>query len=190
MRNSLFALIAGAVALAGFASPGTSAEKHDATAPTEKLVFGNMVFVESRFPYAETVKRLKAAIQAQGMKVAFVDDQQATLRRAGVKSPGVIVIEFANTKYTKQIFEIDHAAHMELPLRIGVAEGSEHDPHSKATHILYGKPSLLFARYHGLETVAKELDRILEAIVAAVAAKGKTEGHDGEKPGRASKPSH
>lgn len=192
MRNARFVVIAGAVALAGFASPGTAGEKQEAAALTEKVVFENMVFVESRFPYAETVKRLKAAIQARGMKVVFVDDQQATLRRAGVKSPGVVVIEFADTKYTKQIFEIEHAAHMELPLRIGVAEGSEHDPHSKATHILYGKPSLLFARYQGLETVAKELDRVLEAIVATVAAKGEStkEDHNGGKPEGTGKPRH
>jgi len=192
MRSALSALIAGALALGSFASPGTAGEKQDATPAGEKVVFGSMVFVESRFPYAETVKRLKAAIRAQGMKVVFVDDQQATLRRAGVKSPGVIVIEFADTKYTKQIFEIEHAAHMELPLRIGVAEGSEHDPHSKATHILYGKPSLLFARYQGLETIAKELDRVLEAIVATVAARGEStrEGHDGKRPEGTSKPGH
>ena len=111
------------------------------------------------------------------------------MRKIAVKSPGAAVVEFFNTKYTKQIFEIDHAAHMAIPLRIGVMEGSEHDPHSKATHVMYDKPSVLFSRYEGLEAVAKELDGVLEAIVAAVAGKGKTEGHDGEKPGRASKPS-
>jgi hypothetical protein len=67
MRNALSALIAGALALGSFASPGTAGEEQDAASAGEKVVFGSMVFVESRFPYAETVKRLRAAIQARGM---------------------------------------------------------------------------------------------------------------------------
>jgi uncharacterized protein (DUF302 family)/copper chaperone CopZ len=145
-----------------------------------------MVIVDSRFPYAETVKRLKAAIQAKGMRVMFVDDQQATLRKAGVKSPGAVVIEFFNTEYTKRVFEIDHAAHMAIPLRVGVMEGGEHDPHSKTTHVMYDRPSAIFARYQGLGTLASELDRVLEAIVASVAAEGgmQMDGHAGRpRPG-------
>jgi len=162
------------IALLGLPRLGTAGEKQSGMAGMEE-----MVFVESRFSYPETVKRIKAAIQAQGMKVMFVDDQQATLRRLGVKGPGAMVIEFFNAKYTKQIFEIDHAAHMVIPLRIGVMEGSEHDPHSTATHVMYDKPSTLFARYQGLDAVAKELDGVLEKIVAGVAAQSgmKMKGH-------------
>jgi uncharacterized protein (DUF302 family) len=182
------AMILGVLALGGFAGPGMAGEEHP-----EIAVTGERVFVESRFSYPETMKRLKAAIRAQGMQVMFVDDQQATLRRAGVKSPGAAIIGFFNTTFTKRIFEIDHAAHMEIPLRIGVMEGSEHDPHSKATHVMYDKPSALFARYHGLHGMGQELDRILEAIVAAVAAKGgmKIEAHGPEgAPEQMGKPGH
>jgi uncharacterized protein (DUF302 family) len=87
-----------------------------------------MVFVDSGFPYAETLKRLKTVIRTQGTKVMFVDDQQATLRKVGVKSPGAVVIEFFNAEYTKRIFETDHAAHMATPLRIGFTEGGEAIP--------------------------------------------------------------
>lgn len=188
MRKGLFAWMAAIAALSGFAASAALGEKHQGMAHTEE-----MVFADSRFSYAETVKRLKAAIRAQGMQVRFVDDQQATLRKAGVKSVGAIVIEFFNTEYTRRIFEIDHAAHMAIPLRIGVMEGSEHDPHSKATHVMYDKPSALFARYQGLEAVAKELDGVFEKIVTAVAAEGgmKMEGHRPEhKAGETGKPSH
>lgn len=131
---------------------------------------GAMVFADSRYPFPETVERLKAAIRARGMEVVFVEDQQATLRKLGVKSPGAVVIEFFSADYTRRIFEIDHAAHMEIPLRIGAMEGSEHDPHSKATHVMYYRPSSVFAAYKGMESVAADLDRILEAIVATVMA--------------------
>lgn len=74
----MLALIGGALALGGH--PGAAA----ATEPKGGMAgMQEMVFVDSRFPYAETVKRLKAAIQAQGMRVVFVDDQQATLARRG-----------------------------------------------------------------------------------------------------------
>jgi len=122
----------------------------------------------------------------------FVDDQQATPRKVGVKSPGAVVIEFFNTEYTKRIFETDHAAHMAIPLRIGVMEGGKHDPHSKATHVMYDKPSVLFARYPMLDGVARELDRVLEAVVGAVATAGAMPmgGHGREdKPGPMGKPS-
>lgn len=177
MGRWLFPVLGGILALGGFAGYSASGEKHGAMAHGDE-----MVFVDSRFSYSETVKRLKTAVRAAGMEVRFVDDQQATLRKAGVKVPGAVVIEFFNTEYTKRIFEMDHAAHMVIPLRIGVMEGSEHDPHSKATHVMYDKPSALFARYHGLEGVAKELDGVLEKIVAAVAAEGgmKMGGHGGE----------
>ena len=188
LRRWLLALIGGILALSGFAGPGMAGEEHPEMAGTEERVF-----VESRFSYPETMKRLKAAIQAQGMRVMFVDDQQATLRNAGVKSPGAAIIGLFNTKFTKRIFEIDHAGHMEIPLRIGIMEGSEHDPHSKATHVLYDKPSALFARYHGLHGVGQELDGILEAIVAAVAAKGGMQKGDHGGEGKAApmgKPGH
>jgi len=193
MRRWLFAFVAGTLALGGLA--GSGAAHHESSRGEEhRMGHGDeMVFVESRFSYAETVKRLKVAIRARGMQVMFVDDQQATLRKVGVKSVGAAVIEFFNTEYTKRIFEIDHAAHMAIPLRIGVMEGSEHDPHSKATHVMYDKPSALLVRYHGLEAVASELDGILEKIVAAVGAEGgmKMEGDRPEhKPGQTGKPSH
>ena len=172
MRRFLVAVLG--TALLGLPGLASAADKHSTMAGMDE-----MVFVESRFSYPETVKRIKAAIQAEGMKVMFVDDQQATLRRLGVKGPGAMVIELFSAKYTKQIFEIDHAAHMVIPLRIGVMEGSEHDPHSKATHVMYDKPSTLFARYQGLDAVAKELDGVLEKIVAGVAAQSgmKMKGH-------------
>ena len=184
-------LIGGVLALGTFAG---SAMAHHEMAHAEGMAHGEeMVFVESRFSYPETMKRLKAAIQAQGMQVVFVDDQQATLRKVGVKSPGAAVIEFFNSEYTKRIFEIDHAAHMVIPLRIGIMEGSEHDPHSKATHVMYDKPSTQLARYKGVEAVGEELDRVLEKIVAGIAAGGVThrEDHGGEaKPGMMGKPGH
>lgn len=113
LRRWLLALIGGGLALSGFAGPGMAGEEHPEMAGTEERVF-----VESRFSYPETMKRLKAAIRAQGMRVMFVDDQQATLRQAGVKSPGAAIIAFFNTRFTKRIFEIDYTAHMEIPLRI------------------------------------------------------------------------
>jgi len=93
--------------------------------------------------------------------------------------------------FTGGAVAFDHAAHMAIPLRIGVMEGSEHDPHSKATHVMYDRPSALFARYQGLETVASGLDGILERIVAAVASRGgmKMEGQRPEhEPGQTGKP--
>jgi len=69
-------------------------------------------------------------------------------------------------------------------------EGSEHDPHSKATHVMYDKPSALLARYRGLEGVGQELDRILEAVVAVVAVPGGMPmGGPGGRPGEMGKSS-
>ena len=188
MRTWIVAALSGVCTLAVLvAQPGWAASQG------QRAGMEQMVFVESRLPYAETVERLRAAIRAQGMAVRCFDDQSATLRKAGVKSPGASVIEFFNTKYTKRIFAIDHAAHMAIPLRLGIMEGSEHDPHSQATHVMYDRPSAVFARYQGLEAVAKELDHLLEAIVAAVAVEGGMTmgGHGREgKPGEQGKAGH
>lgn len=119
--------------------------------------------VMSKYNYNETVTRLKQAIGDQNLMVVFTADHQAMLSMVGKQTKGMLAIEFFHPRYGKTIFETNHAAGIEIPLRLVVMEGD------MGTMITYEKPSYTFGKYKGLEALGKELDGVLEKIAASVA---------------------
>jgi len=95
---------------------------------------GHRVSKMSKHKYQETVDKIKAAIEAEGMKVVSVIDHQATLKEAGVSKWKWVLIEFMNPKYTKEILEAEASADIDIPLRISVMDGDPKDPHGAAPH--------------------------------------------------------
>lgn len=117
---------------------------------------------KSKYAFDETVSRLKQAIEGQQMMVVFTADHQAMLEMVGLKTKGMLGIEFFHPRYGKVIAENDHTAGIEIPLRLMVMEGD------MGTMISYYKPSYVFARYPKLKTLGEELDATVKKIERAV----------------------
>lgn len=116
----------------------------------------------SKYDFNETVSRIKQAIEAQNMMVVFTADHQAMLKMVGMDTKGMLGIEFFHPRYGKVIFQNDHTAGVEIPLRIVVMEGD------MGTMFTYWKSSHTFAPYPKLKELGKELDGALEAITSSV----------------------
>lgn len=121
------------------------------------------VMAMSKYSFQDTVSRVKQTIESKEMMVVFTADHQAMLSMVGLNTKGMQGIEFFHPRYGKQIMQNDHAAGIEIPLRLVVME----TPDGKAM-LSYYKPSSTFAKYKGLEGMARELDGVYDAIVAAV----------------------
>ncbi|MDR4483949.1 MAG: DUF302 domain-containing protein [Nitrospirales bacterium] len=117
----------------------------------------------SKYSFEDTVSRIKQTIESRQMMVVFTADHQAMLSMAGLNTKGMQGIEFFHPRYGKKIMQNDHRAGIEIPLRLVVME----TPDGKAMLSFY-KPSSTFAKYKGLEEMARELDGVYDAIVAAV----------------------
>lgn len=117
----------------------------------------------SRYGFQETVTELQKAIEAQGMMVVQRINHQAMLAMVGVRTKGMMTLEFFHPKYGKVLFENDHRAGIEIPLRIVVMEGD------MGVMFTYRKPSIVFGLYPRLKSLGEELDGVLAKIASAVA---------------------
>ncbi len=120
----------------------------------------------SRFDFNETVSRIKAAIEGQQMMVLFTPDHQQMLSMVGLQTKPMVTIEFFHPRYGKTIFMNDGRASLEVPLRIAVMENEE-----GKVMFQYNKPSWVFKRYKNLSHLGRELDQVMENIVADVKMK-------------------
>lgn len=141
------------VILLGFALGGASG--------SEKMLPGR-VMAMSKYPFNETVAKLKQAIEGQNMMVVLVADHQMMLSMVGMQTKGMLGIEFFHPRHGKTIVENDHAAGIEIPLRLVVMEGD------MGTMLSYYKPSYVFGKYPKLKALGEELDSVLKTIEAAV----------------------
>lgn len=144
--------------LLGLALAAQSGEKMRKGMPAMK----DRVMAMSKYPFDETVSRLKQAIEAQGLVVVFTADHQAMLQMVGMNTKGMQGIEFFHPKYGKVIAQTDHMAGIEIPLRLMVMEGD------MGTMITYYKPSYVFGKYPKLKALGQELDGVVEKIAQAV----------------------
>ncbi len=127
----------------------------------EKMLPGR-VMAMSKYSFDETVSRVKQAIEGQQMMVVFSADHQAMLQMVGLQTKGMVGIEFFHPRYGKVIVENDHAAGLEIPLRLVIMEGD------MGTMLTYQKPSHTFSKYPRLKNLGEELDGVLATIAASV----------------------
>ncbi|WP_447973847.1 DUF302 domain-containing protein [Nitrospira sp. Kam-Ns4a] len=120
------------------------------------------VMMMSKYSFQDTVSRIKQAIEAQNMMVVFTADHQAMLKMVGLDTKGMLTIEFFHPRYGKVVYENDHAAGIEMPLRLVVMEGA------MGTMVTYRKPSQTFRKYPKLDNLGQELDGVIETIVSTV----------------------
>jgi len=128
----------------------------------DKEIMKGRVMAKSKYPFDETVSRLKQAIEGENLMVIHSIDQQAMLRMVGVEAKGMQSILFFHPQYGRMIYQTDRLAGIEPPLKIVVMEGD------MGTMITYYKPSYLFRKYQGLARLGDELDGVLARITEAV----------------------
>lgn len=156
--NWLFGLFAGVAFLTiGCAMTQAAGEKAHQMPAMEGRVMGM-----SKYGFDETVSKLKQAIEGQQMMVVFTADHQAMLEMVGLKTKGMLGIEFFHPRYGKVIVQNDHRAGIEIPLRLIVMEGE------METIISYYKPSYVLRKYSKLAELGKELDGVLAKIEQTV----------------------
>lgn len=114
----------------------------------------------SKYSFDETVDILKGSIEEQNLMVIFEIDGQKMLRMAGKETGGLKQILFFHPKYMRRVLEANKAAGIQIPLKFIVME----TPDSK-TIVKYFMPSKLLGTYKGVETIATELDGIVNKII-------------------------
>lgn len=137
-----------------------------------KMVFGDRAIamplpkdrlvVRSKYPYMDTVIRIKDTIESKDIIIVGNIDHQELLTLVGLKTGGMLGIEFFHPRYGKVIAKNDGAAALEMPFRILVMEAN--DGSVLAT---YYRPSSILAPYKGCEGLGREIDGVMDDIVAS-----------------------
>ena len=137
-----------------------------------KMVFGDRAIamplpkdrlvVRSKYPYMDTVIRIKDAIESKDILIVGNIDHQELLTLVGLKTGGMLGIEFFHPRYGKVIAKNDGSAALEMPVRIVVMEAN--DGSVLAT---YYRPSSILAPYKGCEGLGREVDGVMDDIVAS-----------------------
>jgi uncharacterized protein (DUF302 family) len=119
---------------------------------------------QSRYPYAETVKRLSNAIADGGNAIFATIDQAAAAASVGASLRPTSLIVFGNPKGGTPLMEAFPLVALELPLKLLVWE------ERGATQIAYVPMSEIAARYGvtGMDDRIAAMDRALESLAATV----------------------
>jgi uncharacterized protein (DUF302 family) len=81
-----------------------------------------IVTTASPHPFADTVRRLLAALESHGIKVFTVIDQQAEARSASLEMPPTTLIVFGNPKGGTPLMLAQPSSGLDLPLKVLIAE--------------------------------------------------------------------
>jgi uncharacterized protein (DUF302 family) len=83
-----------------------------------------IVTLESPFPFADTVQRLREAFASHGLKVFATIDQQAEAKAVGLDMPPTTLILFGNPKGGTPLMLTQPSSGLDLPLKALVTENS------------------------------------------------------------------
>ncbi len=122
-----------------------------------------LVTTPSGYDFDETVSRLKQSIEAENLMVIHEINPQRMLRMVGVRVGGMRQILFFHPRYMKQIVEANRIGGIEPPLKILVMEM----PNGRVM-VRYEQPEHQLSPYDGLESIAEELQGVVERIVATI----------------------
>jgi uncharacterized protein (DUF302 family) len=81
-----------------------------------------IVTIASPYPFADTVRRLLAALESHGIKVFTVIDQQAEARAASLEMPPTTLIVFGNPRGGTPLMLAQPSSGLDLPLKVLIAE--------------------------------------------------------------------
>lgn len=115
-------------------------------------------------PYAATVARVEAAVKGANLIIVGEPNYQMMQRMVGREIRGAKAYYIFRPNLGIPIFEHDYSAALEVPMKILI-----YDKGGNQTVIRYRKPSNALGDYSGLDSLGKELDQLMENIVAAAA---------------------
>ena len=120
---------------------------------------------QSRYPYAETVAKLSAAIEAGGNTIFATVDQSAAAESAGLTLRPTTLILFGNPKAGTPLMDCFPLVGLELPLKLLVWEDDG------AVRIAYAPMSEVAARYGiaGMDDRIDAMDRALDVLANSLA---------------------
>jgi uncharacterized protein (DUF302 family) len=127
------------------------------------LPFADARGVASSLGFDETVRRLQAAVGANGMLLLSTASASQGAANSGFTIPGNAVLFVFRNDFARRLLAENVAAGFEAPLRLYVTERP-----GAGVIVEWRRPSGLFAAYGSAPAVAigTELDAILEKIVA------------------------
>lgn len=131
----------GAMAQPATAAPGTA----------------GLIVIESANGVAETERRLKAALDAAGLKVAARVDHAANAEGVGLKLPPTLLLIFGNPKAGTVLMERNRTIGIDLPLKVLIWEADG------KVRLAYNDPSYL-ARRHGVDEADPVVAQIAQAL--------------------------
>jgi len=153
----------------GFAAPPEAGAQE--TAMT--MVFGgrsiamplpkDRIVVRSSYSYIDTVTRIKRTLESKDLLIISNVDHQELVKLVGLKTGGMLGIEFFHPRYGKVIAKNDGAAALEMPFRVLVMEAND-----GKVLITFYRPSSALAQYKGLGGLGRELDGVMNDIVASI----------------------
>lgn len=128
---------------------------------------GEVVTIDTPHGFNELVQRLESSIAKHHMGLVAKASASAAASARGVGIPGNAVLMVFRNDYAVRMLAASVPAGIEAPLRLYVTES----PGGRAA-ISYLRPSAVFAPYGNaaLNELARELDPVIEAIVAGAAA--------------------
>jgi len=145
----LFAAFAAAFML--FVTTGVKAE----TAPVPNQQ--GLVVIDSANTMAETEKRLTAAIDAAGLKIAARIDHEANAKSVGLDLAPTVLFIFGNPKAGTGLIEKERTVAIDLPLKILLWDDKG------KVKIAYNDPAYI-ARRHGIDASLPVLGQIAAAL--------------------------
>jgi uncharacterized protein (DUF302 family) len=117
----------------------------------------------SRFPYSETLEKLKDAIIKGGNTIFAEIDQAAAARSVGMALRPTTLIVFGNPKGGTPLMEAFPLVALDLPLKLLVWE------ESGEVNVSYVPVSKIAARYSvtGMDTRIETIDRAVDSLIGA-----------------------
>jgi uncharacterized protein (DUF302 family) len=138
MKPSVAAFVAAITLFSIGAGAGAGAETASAPNPD------GLVVIDSANTMAETEKRLTAALDAAGLKVAARIDHEANAKSVGLDLAPTVLFIFGNPKAGTLLIEKDRTVGIDLPLKILIWDDKG------KIKIAYNDPAYI-ARRHGLD---------------------------------------
>jgi uncharacterized protein (DUF302 family) len=81
-----------------------------------------IVIIKSPYLFSDTVERIKAALQAKGIKIFASFDQQAEATAVGLEMPPTVLLIFGNPKGGTPLMIARPLSGLDLPLKALVSE--------------------------------------------------------------------
>ncbi len=131
-----------------------------------KAPYSGTITIETKQPFDAYIKNLTKAIKANKMGIVAQACATCGAKAIGVTIPGNRVIMIFNPHFAVRMLEASTAAGVEAPLRLYVTENPD-----GTARLSYRLPTHVFAPYDvpALNDMARELDALIEKIVAAAA---------------------